>query len=93
MQTGSAFCEIRVSWLLVVNSTPLREPQLLLPAILKHHGYQTAISGKLHFIPNDLDYGFDYFWSFAHEGPGTLPTWPQLLVLHPAGHEETHGPV
>jgi choline-sulfatase len=59
------------------NSTPLREPQRLLPAILKHHGYQTALSGKLHFIPNDLDYGFDYFWSFAHEGPGKLPTWPQ----------------
>ena len=35
------------------NSTPPREPQVLLPAILKHHGYQTAISGKLHFIPNN----------------------------------------
>ena len=51
------------------NSTPPREPQLLLPAILKHAGYQTAISGKLHFIPNNLDYSFDYFWSFAGEGP------------------------
>jgi len=61
----------------VDNSTPPREPPLLLPAILKHHGYQTAISGKLHFIPNNLDYCFDYFWSFANEGPGRLPTWPQ----------------
>jgi choline-sulfatase len=59
------------------NSTPTREPQLLLPAILKHAGYQTAISGKLHFIPNNLDYRFDYFWSFAGEGPHKLPTWPK----------------
>ena len=59
------------------NSTPPREPQVLLPAILKRHGYQTAISGKLHFIPNNLDYSFDDFWSFTSEGPGKLPTWPQ----------------
>ena len=59
------------------NNTALREPQLLLPRILKHHGYETALSGKLHFIPNNLDYGFDRFWSFAAEGPGLLPTWPQ----------------
>ena len=58
------------------NNTPPCEPQLLLPAILKHHGYQTAISGKLHFIPNNLAYDFDYFWSFAGEGPRKLPTWP-----------------
>lgn len=59
------------------NSTPTREPQLLLPAILKHAGYQTAISGKLHFIPANADYNFDYFWSFSGEGPRKLPTWPQ----------------
>lgn len=35
--------------------------QLLLPALLKHHGYETAISGKLHFLPAEPDYGFDYF--------------------------------
>ena len=57
------------------NSTPTREPQLLLPAILKHAGYQTAISGKLHFIPANLDFSFDYFWSFTGEGPRKLPTW------------------
>ena len=68
----------------VDNSTPTREPQILLPAVLKHHGYQTAISGKLHFIPNNLDYSFDYFWSFAGEGPGKLPTWPQDI-------EKKHG--
>ena len=68
----------------VDNSTPTREPQLLLPAILKHHGYQTAISGKLHFIPNHLDYSFAYFWSFSGEGPGKLPTWPQYI-------EKKHG--
>jgi choline-sulfatase len=59
------------------NSTPTREPQVLLPAILKHAGYQTAISGKLHFIPDNLDYSFDHFWSFANEGPHRLPTWPE----------------
>ena len=66
------------------NSTPTREPQLLLPAILKHHGYQTAISGKLHFIPDNLAYNFDYFWSFSNEGPHKLPTWPQDV-------EQKHG--
>jgi len=59
------------------NNTPPREPQLLLPNILKHQGYETAISGKLHFIPNNLDYSFELFWSFANEGPGKLPSWPQ----------------
>lgn len=66
------------------NSTPTREPQVLLPAILKHAGYQTAISGKLHFLPANLDYDFDYFWSFSGEGPRKLPTWPQYV-------EEQHG--
>jgi len=62
------------------NDTPPREPQLLLPAILKQHGYQTAISGKLHFIsPSNCDYGFDFFWSYEHEGPGRLPSWPEDL--------------
>ena len=62
------------------NSTPPREPQLLLPSILKQSGYQTAISGKLHFIsPSDSDYGFDFFWSFGNEGPGKLPSWPRFI--------------
>ncbi len=61
------------------NNTPPREPQLLLPNILKHQGYQTAISGKLHFIPSNLDYSFDSFWSFANEGPGKLPNWPASI--------------
>ena len=58
---------------------PPREPQVLLPALLKHHGYETAISGKLHFIPSNHDYAFDHFWSFAAEGPGKLPTWPATV--------------
>jgi choline-sulfatase len=61
------------------NATPLREPQLLLPNILKHQGYETAISGKLHFIPANLAWSFDHFWSFTVEGPGKLPTWPQTV--------------
>ena len=67
------------------NSTPLREPQVMLPSILKHAGYQTAISGKLHFIsPDNIDYGFDYFWSYRDEGPGKLPSWPAHI-------EKQHG--
>ena len=62
------------------NSTPPREPQVLLPAILKHAGYQTAISGKLHYIsPGNIDYSFDYFWSYKDEGPGKLPSWPEYI--------------
>ena len=62
------------------NSTPPREPQVLLPSILKHAGYQTAISGKLHFIsPDNIDYGFDHFWSYKDEGPGKLPSWPEYI--------------
>ena len=59
------------------NNTPPCEPQVLLPAVLQQQGYQTAISGKLHFIPENLAYHFDFFWSFAGEGPHRLPTWPQ----------------
>ena len=58
------------------NSTPTREPQVMLPAILKHAGYQTALSGKLHFIPANQDYAFDFFWSFGGYGPHMRPTWP-----------------
>lgn len=62
------------------NDTPPREPQLLLPSILKQNGYQTAISGKLHYIsPSTSDYDLDSFWSFEHEGPGKLPSWPEDL--------------
>lgn len=64
----------------VDNGTPPRDGQLILPAILKHYGYQTAISGKLHFTPNWRDYSFDYFWSCADEGPGILQRWPDYLA-------------
>ena len=61
------------------NSTPPQPGQLLLPALLQHHGYETAISGKLHFLPSEPNYGFDYFWSFTTEGPGELPRWPEYM--------------
>jgi choline-sulfatase len=61
------------------NGTPTTEPLLLLPTLLKHFGYETAISGKLHFIPNNQAYDFDYFWSFTTEGPHKLPTWPEAV--------------
>ncbi|MDR2117483.1 MAG: sulfatase-like hydrolase/transferase [Planctomycetaceae bacterium] len=62
------------------NNLSIRTAQILLPSILKHLGYQTAISGKLHFHPQDQDYDFDYFWSFSNEGPKKLETWPQYLT-------------
>ncbi|HUV62643.1 MAG TPA: sulfatase-like hydrolase/transferase [Sedimentisphaerales bacterium] len=61
------------------NSTPPQAGQVLLPALLKHHGYQTAISGKLHFLPPEQDFSFDSFWSFSNEGPGKLQNWPQYM--------------
>ncbi|MDR1959099.1 MAG: sulfatase-like hydrolase/transferase [Planctomycetaceae bacterium] len=61
------------------NQVPIRTAQILLPGIMKQLGYETAISGKLHFSPNDKDYDFDYFRSFGNEGPKTLQTWPQYL--------------
>jgi arylsulfatase A-like enzyme len=63
----------------MTNGVPTREPQLLLPTVLKHYGYETAISGKLHFTPARRDYDFDYFWSFSGEGPGKLQRWPEYL--------------
>ncbi|MDO8543063.1 MAG: sulfatase-like hydrolase/transferase [Opitutaceae bacterium] len=58
------------------DATPL-PGQVVLPAILKKEGYETAISGKLHFSPRGPAYGFDYFWSDRNEGPGKLPRWPE----------------
>ena len=51
------------------NGTPAHSGEIFLPSILKHHGYHTAISGKLHYTPIQFDYGFDQFWSFTAEGP------------------------
>lgn len=51
--------------------------QVLLPVLLQKEGYETAISGKLHFSPRGPDYGFDYFWSDRNEGPGKLARWPE----------------
>lgn len=51
------------------NGVPANNGEIFLPSILKHYGYHTAISGKLHYTPARFDYGFDQFWSFASEGP------------------------
>jgi arylsulfatase A-like enzyme len=63
----------------LTNGVLPRENQLLLPTLLKHYGYETAISGKLHFTPAQADFDFDHFWSFAGEGPGKLQRWPEYL--------------
>jgi choline-sulfatase len=61
------------------NGTPPQAREVLLPVLLKHYGYQTALSGKLHFLPPDQEYGFDHFWSFTTEGPGKLQRWPEYM--------------
>jgi arylsulfatase A-like enzyme len=62
------------------NSVPIRAAQILLPSVMKNLGYQTAISGKLHFAPNDQDFDFDNFWSYSNDGPKKLETWSQYLT-------------
>ncbi|MSV29068.1 MAG: DUF4976 domain-containing protein [Bryobacterales bacterium] len=51
------------------NGVPAHPGEVFLPSILKHHGYHTAIAGKLHYTPARFSYGFDQFWSFTREGP------------------------
>jgi arylsulfatase A-like enzyme len=51
------------------NGLPANDGEIFLPSILRHYGYHTAISGKLHYAPKRYDYGFDQFWSFTNEGP------------------------
>ncbi len=51
------------------NAVPAHNGEMFLPSILRHYGYHTAISGKLHFVPARFDFGFDQFWSFSSEGP------------------------
>jgi arylsulfatase len=53
----------------VNNGIPAHKGEIFLPSILRHYGYHTAISGKLHYTPAQFDYGFDQFWSFSAEGP------------------------
>lgn len=64
-----------VSW----NGYPANNEELLLTSVLKHYGYTTAISGKLHFHPHELAYDFDHFWSFKEEGPGQYENYPDFL--------------
>jgi arylsulfatase A-like enzyme len=73
----------------VNNGVPPAAGQLLLPAILQHHGYATAISGKLHFLPAHASHGFDDFWSYGGEGPGKLPSWPEFLAQAHSKAERT----
>ena len=51
------------------NEVPAHNGEIFLPSMLRHYGYHTAISGKLHFVPKRFDFGFDQFWSFTQEGP------------------------
>src|SRR5512140_2645348 len=36
----------------ILNEIPSKPGELLLPEILRHYGYETAMSGKLHFVPS-----------------------------------------
>ncbi|MCL2913705.1 sulfatase-like hydrolase/transferase [Shewanella corallii] len=50
-----------------------------LPTLLKYQGYETAISGKLHFYPEWHDWSFDHFWSRSSEGPNKLQNYRQYM--------------
>ena len=50
-----------------------------LPTLLKHEGYSTAISGKLHFYPEWQDWNFDHFWARSSEGPNHEETYRQYM--------------
>lgn len=64
----------------VINDgMPANAGEVFLPSILKHYGYHTAISGKLHYTPAHYDYGFDQFWTFANEGPHPELGYPAYL--------------
>lgn len=79
------------------NGVPARQGEIFLPSVLRHHGYHTAIAGKLHYTPTRFDYGFDQFWSFSAEGPtpeigysaylrkkhGTPNKWPKKAGTMP----------
>jgi len=54
---------------MIMNGAPANNGEIYLPSILKHYGYHTAISGKLHYAPVRYGFGFDQFWSFSSEGP------------------------
>ncbi len=54
---------------MVMNGLPANDGEIYLPSMLKHYGYHTAISGKLHYAPVRYGFGFDQFWSFSSEGP------------------------
>lgn len=61
------------------NGIPANNGEIFLPSILKHYGYHTAISGKLHYTPRQYDYGFDQFWTFSNEGPAPELGYPAYL--------------
>jgi arylsulfatase len=54
---------------MIMNGLAANNGEIYLPSILKHYGYHTAISGKLHYGPARYSFGFDQFWTFTTEGP------------------------
>lgn len=63
----------------IANGVPANNGEIFLPSILKHYGYHTAISGKLHYTPRQFDYGFNQFWTFSTEGPTPELGYPAYL--------------
>ncbi len=51
------------------NGVAARDGEIFLPSVLSHYGYDTAIAGKLHYVPKRFSFGFDEFFSFTDEGP------------------------
>jgi arylsulfatase A-like enzyme len=61
------------------NAVPANPGEVYLPSILRHYGYHTAISGKLHYAPREYAFGFDQFWSFSSEGPAPEKGYNEFL--------------
>ena len=64
------------------NGNNINQGELFLPSILKHFGYRTGLSGKLHFNPRGYNYGFDEFYSYTGEGEKEENTYLYYLKQH-----------
>lgn len=62
------------------NGVPPSRPRATLPAMLRANGYRTALVGKLHFNPADLDHGFDYKEMHEEHLPEALSAYDAFLA-------------
>lgn len=61
------------------NGVPMSRERVLLPEILRQSGYRTGLVGKLHFFPQDRDYGFDHRELHEEHLPTELSAYSRFL--------------